>query len=144
MSSEAVMSQSTRPQAVSSSLTRYRVLAYTTGVFLLLLTLHVIVQWRQSVSQDVPFSDADGLGKWLPGGEFWIPAGHGWLYLAYVLASLDLWMRTRLPIGRMALVVLAGTVPGMSFVAEHWVTSRVRPMVAAVVERRPEDIPSTP
>ena len=134
------MSQSTRPQSVNSSLTRYRVLAYTTGVFLLLLTVHVIVQWRQAVSADIPFSQAHGLGKWLPGGQFWIPAGHGWLYLAYVIASLDLWMRTRLPFFRMLLVVLAGTVPAMSFVAEHWVTARVRPMAAAIVERSPQDV----
>ncbi len=129
------MSESARSQSVGASLTRYRVLAYTTGVFLLLLTLHVIVQWRQSVSDNIPFSDAEGLGRWLPGGEFWIPAGHGWLYLAYVIASLDLWFRTRLPALRMVLVVLAGTVPGMSFVAEHWVSGRVRPMAAAIVER---------
>ena len=129
------MSQSSRSQSVGASLTRYRVLAYTTGVFLLLLTLHVIVQWRQSVGDNIPFADAEGLGAWLPGGEFWIPAAHGWLYLAYVVASVDLWLRPRLPIGRMLLVVLAGTVPGMSFVAERWVTARVQPMAAAIVER---------
>jgi integral membrane protein len=134
------MSQSTRPKSVGASLTRYRVLAYATGCFLLLLTLHVIVQWRQSVGDNIAFTDALGLGKWLPGGEFWIPAGHGWLYLAYVVASLDLWMRTRLPFFRMLLVVLAGTVPGMSFVAERWVTSRVRPMAAAIVERGVSDV----
>jgi hypothetical protein len=30
----------------------------------------------------------------------------------------------------MLLVVLAGTIPAMSFVAERWVTHRVRPMIA--------------
>jgi integral membrane protein len=114
------------------SLNRYRALAYATGVFLLLLTLHVLVQWRQAVTEDLPFGQEDGLGRWIPGGEVWIPATHGWLYLAYVISSVDLWLRTRLPAGRMALVVLAGTVPGMSFVAEHWVSGRVRPMIAAV------------
>jgi integral membrane protein len=106
-------------------------------VFLLLLTLHVIVRFQQSSGQDLSYSETSGLGKWLPGGDFWIPAAHGWLYLAYVIASVDLWMRTRLPAGRMVLVVLAGTVPGMSFVAERWVTARLRPMIAAVVERPP-------
>jgi integral membrane protein len=134
------MSSSARTRSLAGSLTRYRVLAYTTGVFLLLLTLHVIVQFQQSASQDIAFSEALGLGEWLPGGEFWVPAAHGWLYLAYVIASLDLWMRTRLPFFRMLLVVLAGTVPGMSFVAEHWVTGRVRPMIAAVVERPAADV----
>jgi len=134
MTEPAILTEPVRARPLSRSLTRYRLLAYSTGVFLLVLTLHVIVQWRQSVNQDIPFSQADGLGQWLPGGQFWIPAGHGWLYLAYVVSSLDLWMRTRLPFFRMVLVVLAGTVPGMSFVAEHWVHGRVQPMVAAVIE----------
>jgi len=119
-------------QSLSGSLTRYRVLAYATGVFLLLLTLHVIIQAVQWQSNDIPYSQAEGLGKWIPGGDVWIPATHGWLYLAYVVASVDLWMRTRLPAGRMLLVVLAGTVPVMSFVAERWVTGKLRPMIAAV------------
>ena len=116
-----------RNRSVRAALTRYRVFAYATGVFLLLLTLHVIVQLAQARSAGVPFAQAKGLGRWLPGGDFWIPATHGYLYLGYVLVSVDLWFRTRLPVARMALVVLAGTVPGMSFVAERWVSGRLRP-----------------
>ena len=41
-----------------SALIRYRALAWATGVFLLLLTLHVIVQWRQSASEGLAFGDA--------------------------------------------------------------------------------------
>jgi integral membrane protein len=115
---------------VTSALTRYRALAYATGVFLLLLTLHVLVQWYQASSEHLAFADAPGLGRWLPGAEHWVPITHGYLYLAYVVVAVDLWFRTRLPFGRMVLVVLAGTVPGMSFVAERWVTHRVRPMIA--------------
>ena len=128
-------SGSARPaggQSLSGSLTRYRVLAYATGVFLLLLALHVILQAVQWQRDDLPYSQAEGLGTWIPGGDVWIPATHGWLYLAYVVASVDLWLRTRLPAGRMVLVVLAGTVPAMSFVAERWVTGKLRPMIAAV------------
>jgi integral membrane protein len=136
------MTQSTQGNArpttspsLTGSLTRYRVLAYATGVFLLLLTVHVLVHAQQAYSLDVPWSEAHGLGKWIPGADTWIPATHGWLYLVYVVASVDLWMRTRLPAGRMALVVLAGTVPVMSFVAERWVTAKLRPMIAAVQSR---------
>jgi integral membrane protein len=138
----AATSQPARSRSLSGSLTRYRALAYTTGVFLLLLTAHVIIQFVQSASQDIPYSAAKGLGTWIPGGDFWIPAAHGWLYLAYVVASIDLWLRTRLPAVRMVLVVLAGTVPFMSFVAERWVTGRLRPMIAAVVERPAEGQPA--
>jgi integral membrane protein len=115
---------------VRAALTRYRALAYATGVFLLLLTLHVLVQWYQSSSEGLAFADAPGLGRWIPGANHWVPITHGYLYLAYVVVAVDLWFRTRLPLGRMVLVVLAGTVPGMSFVAERWVTPRVRPMIA--------------
>jgi len=126
-----------------AALTRYRVLAYLTGVFLLLLTAHVIVQYWQSVTEHVPFSQEPGLGRWLPHGEVWIPVTHGYLYLIYVIFAFDLWFRTRkLAPGegsegsprtrytvKMVLVALAGTVPGMSFVAERWVTHRIRPLV---------------
>jgi integral membrane protein len=115
---------------VKSALTRYRTLAYATGVFLLLLTLHVLVQWYQASSEGLAFADARGLGRWIPGAEHWVPITHGYLYLLYVIVAVDLWFRTRLPFGRMVLVVLAGTVPAMSFVAERWVTGRVRPMLA--------------
>ena len=114
-----------------SALTRYRVLAWATGVFLLLLTLHVLVQWRQSASEGLAYSDAPGLGRWIPGADHWVPMVHGYLYLVYVIVAVDLWFRARLPIGRTVLVVLAGTVPFMSFVAERWVTARVRPMIEA-------------
>ena len=114
-----------------SALIRYRALAWGTGVFLLLLTLHVLVQWRQSASEGLAYGDAPGLGRWIPGADHWVPMVHGYLYLVYVIVAVDLWFRARLPIGRTVLVVLAGTVPFMSFVAERWVTSRLRPMIEA-------------
>jgi integral membrane protein len=114
---------------VKSALTRYRVMAYTTGVFLLLLTAHVIVQYAQSRSRDIPFGDAKGLGDYLPGGQAWIPIAHGYLYLIYVVVTVDLWFRTRLEVGRTVLVVLAGTIPFMSFIAERWVRHQVTAML---------------
>jgi integral membrane protein len=99
---------------VKSALTRYRALAYTTGVFLLLLTGNVIAKY---------LLDKHGLGAW-------VAIMHGWLYLAYVIVTVDLWFRTRLPVGKTVLVVLAGTIPFMSFVAERWVHARVAPLVA--------------
>ncbi len=113
-----------------SALTRYRFLAWATGVFLLLLTLHVLVQLWQ-VRDGGSFSEEPGLGRWLPGGRTWIPVTHGYLYLAYVVVSVDLWLRTRLHTVRMILVVLAGTVPFMSFVAERWVTAQLLPRLRA-------------
>jgi len=100
---------------VNSALTRYRVMAYATGVFLLLLTTNVILKY---------VLDTGHLGPW-------VAIGHGWLYLAYVIVTVDLWFRTRLDVTRTVLVVLAGTVPFMSFVAERWVHAQVAPLAAA-------------
>lgn len=94
---------------MSHALTRYRVLAYATGVFLLLLTANIVLKY---------LLDQPGLGAW-------VGIGHGWLYLLYVIVAVDLWLRSRLPATRMLLVVLAGTVPFMSFVAERWVSHRL-------------------
>jgi integral membrane protein len=106
---------------VKSALTRYRLLAYTTGVFLLLLTANVIVKY---------VLDRGGLGDWLA-------ITHGWLYMVYVAVTIDLWSRTKLPIRRTVLVVLAGTVPFMSFVAERWVRSQVQPMIERAAPAAP-------
>lgn len=95
------------------ALTRYRVFAWATGVMLLLLTLNVILKY---------VLDRQGLGPW-------VAISHGWLYLAYLATTTDLWFRARLPVGPTVLVALAGTVPGMSFVAERWITRRVGPLV---------------
>jgi integral membrane protein len=61
----------------------------------------------------------------------WLAITHGWLYLVYVLVTVDLWFRTgkRLPFLPTVGVVLAGTIPFASFVAERWVSHRVAPML---------------
>ena len=100
---------------MKQALTRYRVLAYATGVFLLLLTLNLVLKYVLHTGH---------LGPWLA-------MVHGWLYLAYVIVAVDLWFRTRLPVLPMVLVVAAGTVPFMSFVAERWVHAQVAPLAEA-------------
>ena len=107
---------------MTAALTRYRFLAYATGVLLVLLTANLVLKY---------VLDREGLGAWLA-------IAHGYLYLAYVVVAVDLWFRTRLPFGRTVLVVLAGTVPFASFVAERWVTGRVRPLIEAADRRAAE------
>lgn len=97
------------------ALTRYRVMAYVTGVFLLLLCVNMVLKY---------VLDQKGLGAW-------VPLGHGWLYMIYVIVAVDLWFRTRLDPKATTLVALAGTVPFASFFAERWVTKQVQPLVDA-------------
>jgi hypothetical protein len=40
----------------------------------------------------------------------------------YLVTAFELTVRLRYPFGRMVLVLLAGTVPFCSFVAERWLT----------------------
>ena len=104
------------------ALTRYRVMAYLTGVFLLLLSTNLILKY---------VLDTAHLGPW-------VAIAHGWLYLIYVIVTVDLWFRTRLDVVRTVLVVLAGTIPFMSFMAERWVRAQVEPLI----ELEDEDVPA--
>ncbi len=104
----------TRQQAaeVSGPLTRYRVMAFVTGVVLLAGTIALILKYTTSWDLE-PFT-----------GYLWL--GHGYLYLIYVIITAILGVRLRWPLARYALVMLAGTIPTMSFVAEHFVTRATR------------------
>jgi integral membrane protein len=99
-------------QASSAHLTRYRVMAFLTGVVLLAGTIALVLK-----ALDVPHME--------PGtGYLWV--AHGYLYLVYVIVSAMVGVRLKWPIPRFALVMLAGTIPTMSFVAEHYVTRAAR------------------
>lgn len=99
--------------SVRSALLRYRVLAWATGVFLVLLTVNLLLKYVLHTAHLGP----------------WVAIAHGWLYLVYVIVAVDLWFRTRLPVPQTVGVVLAGTVPLASFVAERWVTRRLEPLL---------------
>jgi len=104
---------------VSSALTRYRVMAYVVGVALLVLVL-----------VGVPLQIAGSSAVVHVVGPV-----HGVLYIVYLLAALDLARRHRWPIIRLVLILLAGTVPFLSFVMERWVTHRIAADTAASSSR---------
>jgi integral membrane protein len=56
----------------------------------------------------------------------YLGVAHGFLYMIFLLAALDLARRCRWPLGFTAVTVLLGTVPVLSFVAERNATARVR------------------
>jgi integral membrane protein len=103
-----------------SALTRYRVIAYVVGVVLLVLTYATV---RKYTSGDESLVAAVG------------PA-HGLLYMVYLALTFDLGRRARWSPGFTVLVMLAGTVPLLSFVAERAVARRVRPTEPAVEAQR--------
>lgn len=102
-------------------LIRFRVMAFVTGFVLIAGTLALILKYATDLDME-------------PGtGMLWL--AHGYLYLLYVIATAMLGVKLRWPLARYALVMLAGTIPTMSFVAEHFVTRATRS--AATQEDQP-------
>jgi integral membrane protein len=96
---------------MQSALARYRVMAYVVGVFLLILVF-VAMPLEYLADQKTPVAVVGPI--------------HGFLYMVYLVAAFHLAMRARWPLGYTVLILLAGTVPFLSFVAERKVTRRVR------------------
>jgi integral membrane protein len=92
---------------VQGALTRYRIIAWIVGVVLLVLVLVA-----------VPI-------KYIGGNDSLVATVgpvHGFLFMVYVVLTFDLGRRAKWPLGRMVLVMLAGTIPFLSFWAERKVT----------------------
>jgi integral membrane protein len=102
--------QHDRAAAVPGSLLRYRIMAYIVGIGLLALTVAVVLDW--------------GYGNATPAAI--IGPLHGFLYMVYMVLTVDLALKGRWSIKGTILVLLAGTIPFVSFVAEQIVTRRVR------------------
>ncbi|NYE44961.1 integral membrane protein [Spinactinospora alkalitolerans] len=97
--------------------TLYRVLAYVTGVWLLLLVLVAMPM------------------KYLVDPETWLmPAiaiPHGYIYMAYVLVVLWLSLDRRWPALKTVGVMLAGTIPLLGFFIEHRIARQEKAATAA-------------
>ncbi len=96
---------------VPAALTRYRVMAWIVGVLLIALIL-VAVPLKYFGGTDGPVSV--------------IGTAHGWLYFVFFLTACDLALRARWTVKGTVLVLVAGTVPILSFVAERIATRKTR------------------
>lgn len=99
----------------------YRIMAYVTAVLLILLCAAVVLKYGHFAGLWPTGSAAQEFGTtW----SFRIGVAHGWLYMIYLLVAVIAMTQLRAPIGRMLLVLLAGTIPFGAFVAErkvvHW------------------------
>lgn len=97
--------------SVAAALNRYRVVAYLVGIFLVILVC-VGMPLKYLADRPLVVSVVGPL--------------HGFLYMAYLALSADLARRVRWGLGRTVVVLLAGTVPFLSFVAERSVTGEIR------------------
>ena len=92
---------------MQGALIRYRIIAWIVGVVLLVL-----------VGVGMPL-------KYLGGNDTVVATvgpAHGFLFMVYLVATFDLGRRVGWPLARMLLVMLAGTIPFLSFWAERKVS----------------------
>lgn len=98
---------------------RYRVMAYVTGVLIIVLFF-----------VGLPLQFAFGH----PAVDRYVGQVHGFLYIVYVIMAflLAMKLRMRLLSWQVIVLLLAGTVPVLTFVVERWMTRRyIAPALAA-------------
>ena len=110
---------------------RYRVMAYITGVVLIILCF-VGIPLQLIDNNTVIVNDVGTL--------------HGILYIIYIIFAYLLTRRLHLAIGPTVLVLLAGTIPVLTFVVERWLTHRyIDPALAAAGQSTvPGSVPAPP
>ena len=97
-------------QNVRTPLLAYRVMAWATGLWLIALCYELVVHYIVKVHNP----------------PTWIGIVHGWVYFAYVLAAFNLAIKVRWPIGKAIGVLLAGTIPLLGIIVEHYQTKDVK------------------
>ena len=97
------------PPKVKSALARYRIAAFVVGYALIVLCIAIVLRYVFDVQQAV---------------AIWGPI-HGILYIGYVLLAFDLAYKDRWSLLGTLGVLVAGVIPGVSFVAERIVHRRV-------------------
>jgi integral membrane protein len=97
--------------SIATALRNYRVAAWVTGIGLLVLVF-VAMPLKYFFDEPRPVAVVGMM--------------HGFLYMAYIVCTLILAERTRWRPLEAVVILLAGTIPIASFVAERQVTRRVR------------------
>jgi integral membrane protein len=98
------------PEKIRTALLGYRVLAWATGIWLIALCYEIIM--RYVVKVDDP--------------PTWIGVVHGWVYFIYLLFTANLAVKVRWPIGKTIGVLLAGTIPLLGVIVEHFQTVEIK------------------
>lgn len=96
-------------KGLSGAFTRYRVMAWVTGVVLASLTVWLVVGYGFLDYANTETKPELYRLLWM---------AHGWLYVVYLIVGVDLAFRVRYSVPRTLLILIAGTVPFASFFAE--------------------------
>jgi integral membrane protein len=112
---------------VRGTVLRYRVMAYITGVVLMVLCF-----------VGIPLQIAG-----YPALVNVVGTVHGILYIIYLVAAALLAWKLRLRPDRTIVVLLAGTIPVLTFVVERWMTRRyINPALAAEAAAAGRPVPA--
>ncbi|HLR99905.1 DUF3817 domain-containing protein [Mycolicibacillus parakoreensis] len=95
---------------IRTALTGYRALAWATGIWLIALCYEMVLKYLVKVD-DPPV---------------WIGVVHGWVYFAYLLATLNLATKVRWGYGKTLGILLSGTIPLLGIIVEHFQTRSVK------------------
>jgi integral membrane protein len=98
------------PATIRPALAAYRALAWATGIWLIALCYEIYV--RYVVKVDNP--------------PTWVGVVHGWVYFTYLLATFNLAIKVRWPVGKTVGTLLAGTIPLLGLVVEHYRTGEIK------------------
>jgi integral membrane protein len=97
-------------ESIRKALLGYRVLAWTTGIWLIALCYEMVLKYIVKV-EDPPN---------------WIAIVHGWVYFVYLILTANLAVKVRWPIGKTIGVLLAGTIPLVGIIVENIQTRNIK------------------
>src|SRR5271166_4304224 len=95
-------------EKIRTALLGYRIMAWTTGIWLIALCYEIVshLAFHHEIR--------------------WIEVVHGWVYFVYVLAAFNLAIKVRWPVAKTIGVLLAGTIPLLGIIVEHFQTKDVK------------------
>ncbi|MCX4819452.1 DUF3817 domain-containing protein [Streptomyces sp. NBC_01142] len=96
----------------SNVLSRYRVMAYITAVWLLVFTVAIVAKYAFEVGDTMLISQI-----------------HGVLFIIYVIFAFDLGSKAKWPFGKLLWVLAAGCIPVASFFVEPKISREIRPLI---------------
>jgi integral membrane protein len=97
-------------ESIRKALLGYRVMAWTTGIWLIALCYEIVL--RYVVKVDNP--------------PTWIGVVHGWVYFIYLLFTANLAVKVRWPIAKTVGILLAGTIPLVGIIVEQNQTAKIK------------------
>ena len=97
-------------ESIRKALLGYRVTAWITGIWLIALCYEMVLKYVVKVD-DPPT---------------WIGVVHGWVYFIYLLFTANLAVKVRWPIAKTIGVLLAGTIPLVGIIVEHFQTRDIK------------------